>query len=148
MGVGGLTVISTSGDGWCTLGYWSNIGNAGSVGCWSTKGSFCLNIMSRIEQTGVLRWGAVVSGGGFARGVTTLGGGGNGSGVDATGGGTTLGGSIADVHGGGDGMGGGFSGFDLSNIRGVVSLGISGIEWRSQLLKILCRLVIAVGCSW
>ena len=118
------------------------------MGCRSAKGIFCLNRTSRIERTGVLRWGAVVSSGGFVRGVTTLGGGGNGSGVDATGGGTTLGGSIADVHGGGDGMCGGFSGFDLSNIIGVVSLRISGIEWRSQLLKILCRLVIAVGCSW
>ena len=90
MGVGDLTVIGTSGDGWCTLGDWRIIGDAGILGCRSAKGSFCLNRMLRIERTGILRWRAVVAGGGVARGVTTLGGGGTGAGGDATGDGTTF----------------------------------------------------------
>ena len=71
MGVGGLTVIGTSGYGWCTLGDWRNIGNAGILGCRSAKGRFCLNRTSRIERTGVLRSGAIVAGDGVARGLTT-----------------------------------------------------------------------------
>ena len=128
MGVGGSTVIVTSGDGWCTLGDWRNIGDAGILGFRLAKGSFCLNRTTRIELTGILRWGAVVAGGGVAKGVNTLGGGGTGSGGDDTGGGTTLGGSISAVTLGGGGMGGGCSGCDLAKIRGVESSGIGGIE--------------------
>ena len=40
MGVGGLTVIVTSGDGWCTLGDRRNNGNAGILECRLAKGSF------------------------------------------------------------------------------------------------------------
>ena len=104
--------------------------------------------MSRIERTGVLQWGAIIAGGGVARGVTTLGGGGNVSGGDAAGGGTTLGYSISDFTEGCGRMGGGFSEFDLVNIRGVASLGIDGIGWGSQLLNSSCSLVIAVSCPW
>ena len=71
IGVGGLTVIGTSGDGWCTLGDWLNIGDAGVLGCRSAKDSFCLNRTSWIERMGVLRWGAIVAGGGVARAPTT-----------------------------------------------------------------------------
>ena len=71
MGVGGSTVIGTSDDGWCTLGDWQKIGDAGIVGCRSTKCRFCLKRTSQ----GVLRWVAIVAGGGVVRGVTTLGGG-------------------------------------------------------------------------
>ena len=67
----------------------------------------------------MLRWEDVVADGGFARGVTTLGGGGTGAEVDATAGGTTLGGSIAVVTGGGCGMGGGCSGCDIAEGRGI-----------------------------
>ena len=145
IGVGGLTVIGTSGDGWCTLGDWLNIGDAGVLGCRSAKDSFCLNRTSWIERMGVLRWGAIVAGGGVARGVTTLGCGGTGAGGDATGGGTTLGGSIAAVTGGSGGMGGGCSGCNIAKIRGVESSGISDIERGSQLQKSLCSLVIVVS---
>ena len=107
MTVGGSNVIRTSGNDWCILGDWHNIGDAGILRCRSAKGSFFLNRTLRIERTGVLRSGAVVAGGGIARGVTTLGGGGTGAGGDDTGGVTTLGGSIAAVTGGGGGMGGG-----------------------------------------
>ena len=105
-----------------------------------------MKIMTHIELTGVLRWGAVVAGSGVARGVTTLGGGGTGSGGDDTGVGTTLGGSIAAVTGGGGGMGGGCSGCDIDKIRGVASSGIGGIERGSQLRNSLRSLVIAVSC--
>ena len=148
MGVGGSTVIGTSGDSWCTLGDRRKIGDSGIMGCRSVKGSCCLNITPWIQQTGVLLWRDVVVGGGFDRGVTTLVGGGNGVGGDATGGGTTLGGSIAAVTGGGGGMGVGCSGCDLTKIRGVESLGIGGIERGSQLINSLRSLVIAVSCSW
>ena len=107
-----------------------------------------MNITSRIERLGVLRWVAVVAGGGVTRGVTTLGGGGNGAEEDATGGGTTLGGSIAAVTGGGGRTGGGCSGCNLAKIRAVASYVIGGIERGSQLLKSLHNLVIAVSCSW
>ena len=151
IGVGGLTVTCTSADGWCTLGDWRNIGDSGIVWCRSAKGRFCLNRTSRIERTYVLQFGAVVAGGGVARGVTTLGGGGNDAGGDTTAGGTNLAGSIAAVTGGGGGMGVGCFGCNLSKIRGVASSGIGGIGGigqGSQFLKSSRRLVIAVSCSW
>ena len=80
--------------------------------------------------------------------MTTIGLGDLGVGSDATGGATTLVGSIAAVTGGGGGMGGGCYGCDLSNIIGVASSEIGGIERGSQLLKSLRILVIAVSCSW
>ena len=58
-------------------------------------------------------------------------------GGDATGGGTTLGGSIVVVNGVGCGMGGGCSGCDCAESR--------GIEWGSQLVKSSRSLVIAVS---
>ena len=100
MGFGGLTVIGTAGDGWCTLGDRKNIGYARIVGCWLEKGILCLDITLRIEQTGMLLWEDGIADGGVTIGVTTLGGGDNGTGGDATGGGTTLGGSIEAVTGG------------------------------------------------
>ena len=93
-----------------------------------------------------MRWGAVVAGGGVSRGVTTLGVGVPRAGGAATGGETTIGGSIAAVTGGGGGMGGGCYGCDLSNIIGVASSEIGGIERGSQLLKSLRILVIDVSC--
>ena len=132
MGVGGSPGVSRSGDRWCTLGGWHNIGDDGIAGCRSAIGSFLLAITLRI----------------VARGVNTIVCGGNGAGCDATGGGTTLGGSIAAVTGGGGRTGGGCSGYNLANIRAVASYVIGGIERGSQLLKSLHNLVIAVSCSW
>ena len=60
-------------------------------------------------------------------------------GGDATGGGNTLGGSIAVVNGVGYGMGGGCSGCDRSESR--------GIGQGSQLVKSSRSLVISKSCS-
>ena len=138
MGVGGSTVISTAGAGWCTPVDWRNIGDAGIVRCRSASGIFCLDRTSRVERTGVLRWGDFVADAGVARGVNTLGGGGTGTGWDVTGGGTTLRGSIAVVTGVGCGMGGGCSGCNLAESR--------GIDRGYHLLNISRSLMIAMCC--
>ena len=40
MGIVGLPVVGTAGDGWCTLGYCRNIGADEIGGCRSARGSF------------------------------------------------------------------------------------------------------------